>query len=242
MNAKYIIRLDDACPTMNKDKWSKIEKILDKYNIKPIIAVIPNNKDTSMIVDEYDSTFWKKVKNWQKKGYYIALHGYEHLYVTQNSGLIPFNKQSEFAGLSFEEQSKKIKEGWEIFKKHDIKTNIWVAPSHTFDKNTLKALKQETSISIISDGIGLNPFIKNGFKWIPQQLWRFKNMPFGVWTICLHPNTMSDMDIKQMGNFIKENKNKFVLVDEIKYKSCSLFNILFKIMYWSLFKIKKAIK
>ena len=42
---KFILRLDDAAPTMNKEKWDKIEKILDKYNIKPIVGIIPDNKD-----------------------------------------------------------------------------------------------------------------------------------------------------------------------------------------------------
>ena len=42
---KFIIRLDDACPTMDKKKWDKIEKILNELNIKPLVAIIPNNKD-----------------------------------------------------------------------------------------------------------------------------------------------------------------------------------------------------
>ncbi len=43
---KYIIRIDDACPTMNKEKWGLFEKYL---NIKPIVAVIPNNEDEKMM-------------------------------------------------------------------------------------------------------------------------------------------------------------------------------------------------
>ena len=42
---KYIFRLDDACPSMNHEKWNRILSIFDKYNISPIIAVIPNNQD-----------------------------------------------------------------------------------------------------------------------------------------------------------------------------------------------------
>lgn len=27
-----------------------------------------------------------------------------------------------------------------------------------------------------------------GIMWVPQQLWRFRKMLFGIWTICLHVN------------------------------------------------------
>ena len=28
----YVIRLDDACPTMNHANWNRMECLLDKYN------------------------------------------------------------------------------------------------------------------------------------------------------------------------------------------------------------------
>lgn len=53
MRAKYIIRLDDVCPTMDISKWNKIESLVDKYKIKPIVAVIPDNKDIELKIDKY---------------------------------------------------------------------------------------------------------------------------------------------------------------------------------------------
>ena len=158
MSAKYILRLDDACPTMDKKKWQRIEEICNRYDIKPIVAVIPDNQDIEMIIDKYDNNFWNKVREWQAKGWHVALHGYNHVYTTKSSGFLPFNNQSEFAGLHYKEQLEKIKKGWQIFEKEDIKSEVWVAPSHTFDENTLKALKNFTNIKIISDGLGLFPF------------------------------------------------------------------------------------
>ena len=57
---KFILRLDDACPTMNKSKWDRMEKLLDKYSIKPIVGIIPDNKDPEFCygIDPY---FWEKV-------------------------------------------------------------------------------------------------------------------------------------------------------------------------------------
>ena len=64
MSARYLIRLDDACHTMDTFKWDKIENILDKYSVKPIVSVIPDNKDRSLesllvFKKRLDSTFKK---------------------------------------------------------------------------------------------------------------------------------------------------------------------------------------
>jgi hypothetical protein len=49
MSAKYILRLDDACHTMDVAKWDRIENLCDKFLIRPIIIVIPNNQDKKLI-------------------------------------------------------------------------------------------------------------------------------------------------------------------------------------------------
>lgn len=41
---------------------------------------------------------------------------------------------------------------------HGIDPTVWIAPAHSFDKNTLIALKLETNIRIISDGFVLPCF------------------------------------------------------------------------------------
>jgi hypothetical protein len=239
MFSKYIIRFDDACPTMDKDKWQKVEDLCDKYDVKPIVAVIPNNQDPKLVKDESDQNFWGKVRRWQEKGWNIALHGYDHVYISKDSGLVPFNKKSEFAGLTYENQAQKIKAGMAIFKKENINTNIWVAPSHTFDKNTLKAIKDYTDIKIISDGVSLFPFQKYGFNWIPQQLWHFRKMPFGIWTCCIHPNEMDELEYTSLESFIKNNYDKFISIDELEYKSSKIYkllNLVFNSIYWKLKK------
>ena len=239
MSAKYIMRFDDACPTMDTKRWQKIEDLCEKYNIKPIIAVIPDNKDPKQMKEAVDNDFWGKVQNWQKKGYHIALHGYDHIYISEDSGLVPFNKKSEFAGLSYEVQSEKIKKGIDIFNKKGIKTNIWVAPSHTFDENTLKALREYTDINIVSDGIALFPFKREGFDWIPQQLWHFRKMPFGKWTACFHPNEMNNKEFVNLKSFIEENKDSFINIKKLKYKKICFINIIFEYIYKTIFFYKK---
>lgn len=230
---RYIIRLDDACPTMDRKKWDAIEKILDEHDIKPIVAVIPNNEDPEIKIDEYDDAFWNKINNWQDKGWHIAMHGYNHFYVSRESGLIPINKQSEFAGIHVETQREKIRAGGRILNDKKIKPQIWVAPSHTFDENTLKVLKEETGIMVISDGLAFYPYSEKGFFWLPQQLWRLKKKFFGIWTVCFHPNVMNFNEIKNMEKFLNRYKNDFINdIDELykQYKNRQR-NIFDRILY-----------
>jgi hypothetical protein len=237
---KYIIRLDDACPTMDSQKWDLFETFLDNYNIKPIVAVIPNNLDNSMLYDEEDRNFWKKVKRWQDKGWHIALHGYDHKYITDGQGLVPLNKQSEFVGLPLEEQIEKIKNGWKIFKDNDIESDIWVAPSHTFDENTLKAIKSETTISVVSDGISKQPFSKFGFFWIPQQLWKYKKISSGIYTICYHPSMMSEAQIYSELKVLNKNNNTIISnIEALKEKHQGGRLSLIDYMYKKYFFIKR---
>lgn len=74
---EYCIRLDDACPQMNAEKWARIERILDKYKVRPIVGVIPENRDPDFVAVA-DENFWEKACEWQKKGWTIALHGLHH--------------------------------------------------------------------------------------------------------------------------------------------------------------------
>ena len=202
---KYILRLDDSSHYQDPFKWRMLEKGLDKYDIKPIVGVIPSNEDPSMVYYEKDLEFWNKVKLWQKKGWSIALHGYTHkLSPCINQSLVPINNFSEFCNDSFEVQKQKLKKAVLIFKKHSIFPEVFIAPAHGFTNLTLKALLEVTSIRKVSDGIALSPFFYLNLTWIPQQLWWFRFRPFGLWTICLHPNNMSEKKNKRIFRYFKK--------------------------------------
>lgn len=210
----YVIRLDDASDYNNLSNWNRMEKILNSYSIKPIVGVIPNNQDPSMVkAYKKNNDFWKKVKQWQNSGWIIAMHGYNHVYITDEGGINPIQKRSEFAGVSLKKQEDKIKNGIEIFKSNGIIPDAFFAPSHTFDENTLLALKKNSDIRIISDTIANDIYFENDFYFLPQQSGRVRKLPFKFVTFCYHPNTMRDNDFDELENFIKENRNKFNSLD-----------------------------
>lgn len=54
---KYLIRLDDACPTMDAKKWQRIEDVFDTYGIRPMVGIIPANKDPKQNINIFDFDF-----------------------------------------------------------------------------------------------------------------------------------------------------------------------------------------
>jgi len=234
MTAKYILRFDDFCPAMNWVVWEQIESILNKHNIKPIIAVVPDNRDPKLNVASPRENFWEKIREWQAAGWTIAIHGYQHVYSTQNSGLTKINKYSEFAGLSYEEQHDKLEKGLAIFAENHVRADAWIAPAHAFDENTVKALLN-LNVNVISDGYYWRAVKRLGALWIPQQLWQFKPMRCGLWTVCLHHNAYSDADLKKFERDVEEYASKIISFDQaIQDSSAKEINLMDKAMerYW----------
>lgn len=212
---RYLIRFDDVCPTLPWDKWSAIEDVLKCNDIRPIVAVVPDNKDVKLHKARADKNFWQRVRAWQEMGWAIGLHGYQHVYVSKSRGMVGFNRYSEFAGLTFEEQYQKLDAGLKIFEREGVHAKLWVAPAHTFDKNTLRALKY-LNVHIVSDGFQPWPHTDcEGLFWIPQQLGRFYRMPSGVWTICIHPEDQLYSDARAFRQKIETFRNYIVDVPTI---------------------------
>ena len=230
----YLIRLDDASDKMDVEKWDKMEKLLDKYNIKPIVGIIPNNKDKEFEKYDVDKNFWHKAIKWQNKNWTIAMHGYEHVYNTDEGGINPIQKRSEYAGLPLKQQHEKIIKGYKILKMKKLNPTIFFAPSHTFDQNTLISLKEKTSIHIISDTIANNIYYKDGFYFIPQQSGCVRTLPFKVVTFCYHPNTMELSDFDRLEKFIIKNLKKFGDVKNIKFikRKLSVYDKLLRKIYF----------
>ena len=206
----YLIRLDDASDYMNTERWDRVERMLDENGIKPLVGVIPLNRDPMLLEFPNDPGFWAKARNWQAKGWRIALHGYEHVYSTDCAGINPVHHRSEFAGLSLEVQREKIREGVRLLKEQGLEPTAFFAPSHTFDWNTVEALRLESEIRAISDTVANDTYCRRGFTFIPQQAGRVRELPFKVTTICLHPNFTTDPELEEIEAFLKAHPGQFL--------------------------------
>lgn len=229
------MRLDDACEKMDVGAWQRMEDLLDSYAVKPLVGIIPHCEDPQMDKYPMDASFWDKVNGWRSKGWAFALHGYNHVYNTSSGGINPVNKRSEFAGNTYETQAEKIREGVKVLRLHGIEPKVFFAPSHTFDKITLKALEDESEIRIISDTWAWRPYCKYGFTFVPQQSGMVRNVPFSMTTFCYHPNTMKEKDFIELEEFLKKYANKFVVFPEqqVDRKPTIIDKLLQKIYYLS---------
>ncbi len=224
MTTQYLIRIDDICPTMNWAVWRAVEDVLVRYNISPLLAVVPDNQDPHLQITPARVDFWDCVRRWQALGWTIGLHGYRHSYVTRESGLLGINSFSEFAGLPEAEQLAWLRAALDIFRREGVSTDLCVAPAHSFDAATLRALIQ-VGIRTVSDGFSLFPYTDpQGLFWVPQQLGRFRRLPFGVWTICLHTNAWLTADLSTFAEWIARYHHSIVGFSEVveRYRGRSL--------------------
>lgn len=205
-------RLDDITPDMDWDRFYRVKAIFDKYKVKPLIGVVPDNQDEKLRCGEYHEDFWEYIVSLEKGGWMIAQHGFRHIYETRHSGLLGLKKASEFAGLSYEKQYEKLKCGREVLQKHGLNVTIFMAPGHTYDKNTLKALKK-LGFSYVSDGYADVPYYAKGLLFIPSRSSkpRFSGI---IDTICLHSNEMDENDYRELENFLEKYSSHVISFTE----------------------------
>lgn len=241
MKPTYIVRLDDAHPGQFNPRWEQIEQILDELSIKPIVAVIPENRDKAIEYgDGSETDFWERARQWRSKGWGIAAHGLHHLLRTGHRSVLPISIHSEFSGKSYDEQLWMLTRAVDILKSKGCAPEYFVAPAHGFDEKTLAALKHLNPPLIVSDSFGFRPFIKDDIKFIPQQLWRGRWFPCGVWTICLHPSSMTQADIERFMIFARRNIASFLTPPHaLTFKEQTALDQFWSSLYEIIFRIKK---
>ena len=245
---QYILRFDDITPEfLSTKEWSKMDRFLKKFQLKVILGVIPYSKDEKLKVNGDYSEGIKVLKKLNQDGHLIAIHGCHHKLTFNNgSSLVPINNFGEFSGKSLLEQRTLLKKAYEWFLDKDIIPKAWMAPAHSFDEATIKCLK-DLNIHIISDGLFLGPRLREGMIWIPQQIWRFKKLPFGCWTICIHLLEISDNSLENLKSSIECNISTFInpssLFEDIKQINnfSNIDNLIQKIIL-KLLEIKNKIK
>ncbi len=230
-------RLDDITPGMDKEKFEELRAAFDKNSIKPLLGVVPHNKDETLnVYPEFDG-FWELIKELESKGWLISQHGYTHTYCTKESGILKANNFSEFAGLSFSEQSDKIRKGKEILEERGIFTDIFMAPGHTFDKNTLLAL-EVNGFKYVTDGYSKYPYFYGALKFIPC-MHVVPGKTKGVITVCIHLNHIRKETFNSILQYIETNRENIIDFKEamdIPEKNAYSF------IYQRLYIAKRAIK
>lgn len=189
---QLLLRFDDVCPTQRWSVWNRVETALRQRGLRALLAVVPDNRDPDLEVEAPRPDFWSWVRRAQAEGFAIGLHGLHHRARTEAPGLLGLHHRSEWAGRSETDQRNDLVRALEIFRAEGVKPDAFVAPGHSFDEATLAALTK-VGLTTLSDGFHCWPTRDpHGLLWVPQQTWRFRRLPFGVWTVCLHVNEWND--------------------------------------------------
>lgn len=216
MSVRYLLRLDDIAPHMAWDRFQRLSNLFDQFGIRPLIGVIPDNRDPKLLqFPRCEEDFWTTIRSRQANGWEIAQHGYQHLYVTRDRGLMGVNPESEFAGLPYAEQLEKLRNGQKLLREHGLFFETFMAPSHSFDRATLRALN-ELDFSTVTDGFAPWPYLEEGLIFIPQWVAQPRVMPFGVQTFCLHINTMTEAHVCQVEEFVTQHHHEFITFAEAR--------------------------
>jgi len=231
MTRKLLIRFDDICPTMDWELWEKAIEILEKYNIKPLIGVIPDCKDPDLLINEPRSDFWDYIKELQNMGYSIAMHGLYHKFDNKCRGMVTARLDTEFAGHPYQVQYEKIKLGKKILYSHGIETDIFFAPAHSYDRNTLKALVAN-GFRYMSDGKSSKPINFSGVIAVPC---RASGVPKigkkGYYTAVFHAHEWKRPDkaygYKQLVELCKKYSSDIISFEEYKKRKCGIKMVQF---------------
>jgi predicted deacetylase len=212
--AHYLLRFDDLCPTVAYERWQRCLPMIEEFDLKPILAVIPDNQDRDLNLSPPDHEFWPKMRAMEAAGAAIALHGYSHICISEGKSILKMHHHSEFAGIDEETQRQWIREGLGVLRGQGLTPRIFVAPRHGFDKATLRALHKE-GLGMLSDGFARIPFKRNGITWIPQQLWMPEEKSGGIWTICIHSNFTHAAQVEQLHEFVRTHAAQFTSLDRV---------------------------
>jgi predicted deacetylase len=243
--AQYLLRIDDLCPTMHARRWNRLRLLIEEFKIRPILAVIPDNQDHSLDASTPDPSFWNQMRAMKSAGATIALHGFRHLCRSTGRSLLRINRTSEFAGVAIDDQRRYIATGLAMLRAQGLDPELWVAPRHGFDTNTLRALNEE-GIRFLSDGLARIPFQRGGLTWIPQQLWSPVIRSKGLWTICLHPNSTDRAALDTLRAFLQQHGSQFTSFDRVaaEYTPAPLprSERLYEIVFTARWRLRRAVK
>ncbi len=208
---KITVRLDDITATMNWKNFRRMEELLDEYHIAPLLGIVPDNRDEKLMTDPPHPRYADKIREWQEKGWTLAMHGMYHRYTTRNGGMFPLNSYGEFGGVAIEKQEEMILAGKKRLKEMGITTEVFMAPAHSYDGATLKAL-QKGGFRYITDGFGKDPYRYKGMIFLPIAFMRERDIQKknGYTTLVFHTNTMKEADFTRAGEIFREYEADFI--------------------------------
>jgi len=129
------LRFDDYHQSIEHGQWVDVLERHRNRGLRGLVAVVPAYHGERLSADVVEFLHDLREDGWE-----LAQHGYRHEDVGEGRGGVLYDERSEFAGLSYEEQERRIGAGRDVLESHGIKPTTFVPPWHEYDRTTLRAL------------------------------------------------------------------------------------------------------
>lgn len=213
MKGLIIVRMDDICSTMNWENFMRYKTLFDELGIKPLLGIVPLPTDEKLVCGQVNN-FWEFIDQLRSEGWQISMHGCHHKYTSSGKGLICNRRKSEFAGLPIEKQRELLLKGKNFLLNKGIDTDIFMPPGHSYDKNTLIAMR-DTGFKYLTDGMSLRPYKLAGITCIPADS-AYRLHFLGLLTICIHSNEDNDKKFMELKCFLEKNRKRIISYSDAK--------------------------
>lgn len=132
-----IFRNDDIQPWYKTERMRAVDQVFIDEDVPVTLGVIPNGGgDLPLTDDEATCEYLGSLQNDHPGQFEMALHGYTHQPETD------FYGGSEFGGLPYDEQSKRLADGERILGECVEPSKTFVPPMNTYDEATVRALNE----------------------------------------------------------------------------------------------------
>lgn len=177
------LRFDDYHQDIDNETWVNVLSRYDKRGLRGVVAVCPKYEGEQLSADVVEF-----LHNLRENGWELAQHGYEHRDVGEGRGGSLYDERSEFAGLDYNEQARRIGAGRDILESHGINPTTFIPPWHEYDRTTARALA-DNGFDCINEGRWPVPWTIEGITLIPTHIPAITPhmVGVGVVTMVSHP-------------------------------------------------------
>lgn len=216
MKTRIAVRFDDICPGMDMEKFERMISIVESFGVKGLLGLVPDNTDPDLMRSEMvdSDAVWGRLKELERDGWSIGMHGTHHSLNRRGRALLTRRRDTEFAGACFKEQCELLSSGKKMLERNGFYTNIFFAPSHSFDKTTIKALR-ETGFRYMSDGRSRHGYFRCGIQCIPCRVYGLPGNPKGEVTIAIHSNNLDEIGFQKIESFLENHRDMLVSYSEL---------------------------
>lgn len=178
------LRFDDYHQSLDHETWVDVLSRYNERGLRGLVAVPPNYRG-----ERLSAHVVPFLHDLRENGWEIAQHGYRHEDVGEGRGGKLYDDRSEFAGLPFDEQSRRIGAGRDVLEAHGFDPTTFVPPWHEYDRNTVRALSAN-GFDCLNEGRWPLPRTVEGVTLVPTHVPAVTPymVGIGVVTLVRHPH------------------------------------------------------